>query len=56
MNVRVKLLADYVRAAEDDITGSFSFEVDSFGRLYLKELPIYFPMVQISTIKRKYEK
>ena len=36
MDVRVKLLADDVWAAEDDTTGSLSVEVDSFNRLYLK--------------------
>ena len=56
MDVRVELLADYVWEAEDDITGSLSVEVHSFYQLYLKEWPIYLPMVQISTIKQKNEK
>ena len=56
MDVRVKLLADDVWAAEDDTTGSLSIEVDIFDWLYLKERPISLPMVQISTIKREYDK
>ena len=56
MDVRVELLADDVWSAEDDITGSLSVEVNSFDQLYLKEQPISSPMVQISTIKQKYEK
>ena len=56
MDVRVKLLADGVWAAEDDITGSSSVEFNSFDQLYMKEWPISLPMVQISTIKRKDEK
>ena len=55
MDVRVELLAGYVWVAEDDTTCSLSVEVDSFDQLYLKELPIYLPMVQISTIKREYK-
>ena len=31
MDVPVELLADYVEAAEDDKTGFFSVEVDSFN-------------------------
>ena len=53
MDVRVKLLADGVWAAEDDITASLSVEVNSFDQLYLKEWPISLPMVQIGTIKGK---
>ena len=37
-------------------TGFLSVEVNSFDQLFLKERPIYLPMVQISTIKRKYDK
>ena len=55
MDVCVELLADDVRAAEDDKTGFLSVGVDIFDQLYFKERPIYLPMVQISTIK-KYEK
>ena len=36
MDVCVKLPADYVLEAEDDITGSLSVGVDIFDRLYLK--------------------
>ena len=56
MDVCVKLLADDVWADEDNKTGFFSFGVDVFDQLYLKEWAISLPMVQISTIKRKYEK
>ena len=41
---------------EYDKTGSFSVEVDSFDQLYLKERPIFLTMVQISTMKQKYDK
>ena len=37
MDVRVELLADDVWAAEDDKTGFFSVEVDSFDQLFLKK-------------------
>ena len=56
MDVRVKLLADNVWAAEDNKIGFLSVVVDSFYQLYLKERPIYLPVVPMSTIKRKYEK
>ena len=56
MDVCVKLLADDVWAAEDDKTGFLSVGVDIFDLLYLKERPISFPVVPMSTIKRKYEK
>ena len=56
MDVHVELLADDVWAAEDDKTGFLSVGVDIFDQLYLKERPISLPMVQISTIKRKYMK
>ena len=56
MDVRVKLLADDVWASEDDKAGVLSVEVNSFNQLYLKEWPISLPMVQIITIKRKYDK
>ena len=56
MDVRVELLADDVWSAEDDKTGFFSFGVDSFDQLYLEKRPISLPVVQIITIKRKYEK
>ena len=56
MDVLVKLLADDAWAAEYYITGFLSVEVNSFDRLYMKEWPISLPMVQISTIKQKYEK
>ena len=55
-DVHVKLLAADVWEAEDDIIESLSVEVDIFDQLYLKELPISLPMMQISNKKRKYEK
>ena len=51
MDVCVKLLADDVWASQYYKTGFLSVVVDSFDGLYLKERPIYLPMVQISTIK-----
>ena len=56
MNVHVKLLADDVWAAEEDKTCFLSVGVDIFDWLYLKEWSISFPMVTMSTIKRKYDK
>ena len=56
MDVCVELLAYNVWAAEDDKTGFLSVGVDIFDQIYLKEQPIYFPMVPMSTIKQKYEK
>ena len=56
MDVYVKVLADAVWAAEDDITGSLSVGLDIFDKLHLKGRPISLPMVQISTKKRRYEK
>ena len=56
MDVRVKLLAYNVWAAEDDIIGFLSVGVDISDRLYLKERPISLHMVLISTINRKYKK
>ena len=56
MDVHVVLLADDVWAAEDKKTGFLSVGVDCFGRLYLKERPIYLPVVTMSTIKQKYDK
>ena len=56
MDVRVKLFADDVWADEDDKTGFLSVVVDILYQLYLKEQPISLPMVQMSTIKRNYEK
>ena len=53
MDVCVKLLADDVWEAEDYKTGFLIGLVDIFNRLYLKELPISFPVVQMSTMKRK---
>ena len=50
MNVRVKLLADDVWAAEEDKTGFLSVVVDIYDWLYLKEQPIYFPMATMSSI------
>ena len=42
--------------SEDDNTGFLSVGLDIFGRLYLKEQPISFPMVLMSTINTKYGK
>ena len=56
MDVAVRLIADDEWAAEDDKTVFLSVGVDIFDRLYLKERPISLPMVQISTIKLKYDK
>ena len=51
MKFRVKLLADDVWAAEDDKIGFLSVGVDIFDRIYLKELPIYLPIVPMSIMK-----
>ena len=56
MDVCTELITNDVWEAEDDKTGFLSVGVDISDRLYLKERQIYFPMVQISTIKCKYEK
>ena len=56
MDVRVELLSDDAWAAEYDKTGLLIVRVDGFDQLYLKVWPIYFPMMQISTEKRKYDK
>ena len=56
MEVRVKLIADDVWAAELDKTGFLSIGVDIFDRLYLKERPISLPMLTMSNIKRIYDK
>ena len=52
MHVCVELLADDVRASEDDKKCFLSVGVDVFDQLYLKERPIYLPMVKISTTKQ----
>ena len=56
MDVRVKLLANDVSAAEDYKTNFLSVGVDIFDWLYLKEQPISLPIVTTSAIKRKYDK
>ena len=56
MKVCVKLLVDDVWAAEEHKTGFLSVRVHIFYWLYLKERPISFPMVTMSTIKRIYDK
>ena len=56
MDVCVKLIADDAWAAEDYKTSFLSVGVDIFNQLYLKERPISFPMVPMSTINRKYDK
>ena len=54
--VGVKLVVYDVWFAEDDNTGFLSVGLDIFYRLYLKELPISFPMMPMSTINKKYGK
>ena len=49
MDLLIKLLAYNEWAAEDDKTGFLSVGVDIFDGLYLKERPIYLPMVTMST-------
>ena len=56
MDVHVKLPEDDVWAAEDDKIAFLSVKVNSFNRLFLKKRPISLPMVQVSTIKQKYDK
>ena len=56
MDVRVDLLADDGWADKYYKTGLLSVWVDISDRLYLKERTISFTMVQISTIKQKYDK
>ena len=56
MDVCVRLLADDVWAAENYRIGFLVVGVDIFGQLYLKERPIYFPMVPVITIKQNIEK
>ena len=56
MKVRVKLLADYLWAAEEDKTVFLSVGVDIFDQLYFKGRPISFPMVKMTTIKLIYDK
>ena len=56
MDVSVELLADDVSAAEDDKTCVLSVGIDIFYQLYLWYWPISLPMVQIGTIKQKYNK
>ena len=56
MKVCVKLLADDAWADEEYKTGFLSVGVDIFDRLYLKEQPIYLPMVTMSIMKRIYDK
>ena len=56
MDVCVELRADDVWSVEDDKTGFLNVGVDIFDQLYLKERPIYLPMVPMSTIKQNYYK
>ena len=56
MEICVELLADDVWAVEEDKTDFLSVGVDIFDRLYLREWPISFPMVTMSTKKRIYNK
>ena len=48
MYVRVELLADDAWLAEDDKTGFLDVGVNIYDWLYLKERPIYLPMVPMS--------
>ena len=50
MKVCVKLLVYDVWAAEEDKTELLSVGVNIFNKLYLKERPIYLPMVTIINI------
>ena len=50
--VGVELVVYDVWFSEDDNTGFLSVVLDSFDQLYLKEWPISFPMVPMSTIKK----
>ena len=52
MNFRVKLLEDYVCAAEENKTGFLSVGVDIIDQLYLKEQPISLPMVLVHGYNR----
>ena len=52
MDVGVEFLAKHIWATEDDKTGFLSVVVDIFNRLYLKEWPISFTMVPMSTRKK----
>ena len=56
MKFCVKLLTDDVRAAEEDKTLFLSVGVDVFDRSYLKERPIFLPIMTMSTIKRIHDK
>ena len=56
MIVCVKLLVYDVWSAEDDIIVFLNVGVGIFDQLYLKEQPIYLPMVTMSTIKQIYDK
>ena len=54
--VRVKVLVYDGWLAEDDKTGFLSFGVDISDWLYMKERPISFPVVTMSSIKNIYDK
>ena len=54
--VGVELVVYDVCFSEDDNTGFLSVGLDIFDRLYLKERPISFPMVPMSTVNKKYGK
>ena len=56
MIVRFTLPVYDVWSAKEDIIGFLSVEVDISDRLYLKERPIPFPMVKMSTTKQIYDK
>ena len=50
-----QIVCRWCMISEEDKTGFLTVGVDIFDRLYLKEQPIFFPMVKISTIKRRYK-
>ena len=56
IDVRVKLLIDYVLEAEDDQTGFLIVGVDSFDWLFLWKQPMSFPIVQNSNKNQKYDR
>ena len=56
MDVCVELLEDDVWSAKDNNRGFLIVGVDIFDRLYLKDWPIFLPMMPQSTLKQKDEK
>ena len=56
IDVRVELLADDVREADDDKWGLLSVEVDSFDWLFMYKWFMSWPMAENSNKNRKYDK